>query len=79
MTLALLFLIAVLLAVGLIREMSGADRWHQWLLKLLMGRPARHFRPNTPLFAGRRRGGSVCFVTGMSRVTCGCTNCRRGT
>jgi hypothetical protein len=56
---------------------STAGRSHQWLFKLLARRTARHFRPNTPLLAGRRRGGSVCFVTGMARTACACTDCRR--
>jgi hypothetical protein len=37
---------------------------------------ADHSDQTAPRIGGRRRAGSVCFVTGMSRTGCACSECQ---
>jgi hypothetical protein len=47
------------------------------VFKVLTRGVANHFSQDIPR-TGRRRGGSVCFVTGMPRATCTCADCQGG-
>jgi hypothetical protein len=66
LTVSLLFVVATLKGLG-----------HGRVFKLLTRAANHHFKEAIPR-SGRRRAGSVCFVTGMSRTACTCPNCLNG-